>query len=210
MGRDRAQLHLGHDRRSQGRRLPPSRRQSARGRQHRHRRHRAPSGLSVDAADVPLQRLVLPLVDQRESGLACVPAAGARQADLRPHRRAQGHSHVRRADRHVDPAQRPRRREAAAASRRALLHRRRPAAGRGAQGDGRGRLRGHPSLRPDRGLWSGGRQRLEGRVERARRRRPGASEGAPGRALPRARGARRDRPGDDAARARRRTRRWAR
>ena len=61
-----------------------------------------------------------------------------------------------------------RRREAAAASRRALLHRRRPAARRGAQGDGRGRLRGHPSLRPDRGLRPGGRQRLEGRVERAR------------------------------------------
>ena len=37
MGRDRAQLHLGHDRRSQGRRLPSSRRQSARRRQHPHR-----------------------------------------------------------------------------------------------------------------------------------------------------------------------------
>ena len=35
MGRDRAQLHLGHDRRSQGRGLSPPRRASARGRQRR-------------------------------------------------------------------------------------------------------------------------------------------------------------------------------
>ncbi len=106
MGRDRAQLHLGHDRRPEGRRLPSSRREPARRRQRRHRRHRPPSGLSLDAADVPLQRLVLSLVDQRQGGRACLPAAGARQADLRPHRRAEGDAHVRRADRHVDPAQR--------------------------------------------------------------------------------------------------------
>ena len=158
MGRDRAQLHLGYDWRSEGRRLPPSRRQSARRRQHPHRRCRPPSGLSLDPADVPLQRLVLSLVDQREGGRACLPAAGAGRADLRSHRRAQGDPHVRRADRHVCPAQRRPRREAAAASRRALLHRRRAAACRSAEGHGRGRLRGDPPLWPDRGLWTGGGQ----------------------------------------------------
>ena len=59
MGRDLAQLHLGHHRRSQGRGLPPPRRGPARGRQRADLRHGQASGLSLDAADVPLQRLVL-------------------------------------------------------------------------------------------------------------------------------------------------------
>ena len=58
-------------------------------------------------------------------------------------------------------------REAAAAAYRSFLYRRRPAARRRAQGDGRSRLRGDPSLRPDGGLRAGCGQRLEGRVERA-------------------------------------------
>ena len=62
--------------------------------------------LSLDAADVPLQRLVLPVVALGEGGHARLPAAGAGQGDLRPHRRAQGHAPVRRADRDVDAAQR--------------------------------------------------------------------------------------------------------
>ncbi len=106
MGRDFAQLHLGHDRRSQGRRLSSPRRQPARGRQRRHRRHGPPSGLSLDAADVPLQRLVLPVVDQRQGGRACLPAPGARQGDVRSDRRAQRDPSLRRADRHVGSAQR--------------------------------------------------------------------------------------------------------
>ncbi len=101
MGCDRAQLHVGHHWRSQGRRLPPSRRQPARRGQHPDGRRRPASGLSLDAADVPLQRLVLPLVGQREGRPARLLAPGARQADLRPYRRAQGDSHVRRPDRHV-------------------------------------------------------------------------------------------------------------
>ena len=71
-----------------------------------HLRHGQASGLSVDAADVSLQRLVLSLdaVDRRRH--ACLPARGARGADLRRHRHAQGHASVRRADRDVDAAQR--------------------------------------------------------------------------------------------------------
>ena len=67
-----------HHRRSQGRRLSPPRRVSARGRQRRHLLHGQASGLSVDAADVPLQRLVLPVVDLGRRRHACVPARGAR------------------------------------------------------------------------------------------------------------------------------------
>ena len=43
-----------------------------------------------------------------KAGVHVSPAAGARAgADLRSHRRAQGDAHVRRADRHVSPAQQP-------------------------------------------------------------------------------------------------------
>ena len=40
------------------------------------------SGLSVDAADVPLQRLVLPVVDVGGGRHACLPARGARGGDV--------------------------------------------------------------------------------------------------------------------------------
>jgi fatty-acyl-CoA synthase len=61
VGRDLAQLHVGHDRQSEGRGLPSPRR-GADGLCQRHRLgHGQAPGLSVDAADVPLQRLVLPV-----------------------------------------------------------------------------------------------------------------------------------------------------
>ena len=106
MGRHLAQLHLGHHRRSQGRRLSPSRRLSAGAGQRHHLRHGQASGLSVDAADVPLQRLVLSLDAVGGCRYSCLPARGSRGADLRRHRRPQGHASVRRADRDVDAAQR--------------------------------------------------------------------------------------------------------
>ena len=116
MGRHRAQLHLGHHRRSQGRGLSPPRRAPARGQQRHHLRHGQASGLSLDAADVPLQRLVLPLDAVGGGRHACLPARGARQGDVRRDRRAQGDAPVRRADRDVDAAQRRRRGEEAAAA----------------------------------------------------------------------------------------------
>ena len=64
------------------------------------------SGLSLDAADVPLQRLVLPLDARRAGRHACLPALGAAEADLRRHRRPRRHASLRRADRHVDADQR--------------------------------------------------------------------------------------------------------
>ena len=44
--------------------------------------HGQASGLSVDAADVPLQRLVLPVVDLGRRRHACLPAPGARGGDV--------------------------------------------------------------------------------------------------------------------------------
>ena len=95
-----------HHRRSEGRGLSPSRRASARHRQRRHLRDGQASGLSVDAADVSLQRLVLPVVDLGRRRHACLPARGARGGDVRRDRQPQGDASVRRADRDGDAAQR--------------------------------------------------------------------------------------------------------
>jgi acyl-CoA synthetase (AMP-forming)/AMP-acid ligase II len=82
MGLDRAQLHLRHDRRPQGRALSPPRRGAAGDGQCDPCGDGARLGLSLDAADVPLQRLVLPLdaVDRRRD--ACLPALCPRQGDV--------------------------------------------------------------------------------------------------------------------------------
>src|ERR1700759_4189511 len=59
MGRDCAELSLGPHGQPQGRRHPSPRRLPQCGEQHPRRQSRPASGLSLDAADVPLQRLVL-------------------------------------------------------------------------------------------------------------------------------------------------------
>src|SRR6187402_3208904 len=61
MGRDHAQLYIGHDRRPEGRGLSSPRCAPARDRQRRHLFDGQAPGLSVDAADVSLQWLVLSL-----------------------------------------------------------------------------------------------------------------------------------------------------
>ena len=76
MGRHRAQLYLGNHRKSQGGRYPPSRRLSQRGQQYPRRQSRPASGLSLDAADVPLQRLVLSLDHRGHRRHQCLPAQG--------------------------------------------------------------------------------------------------------------------------------------
>ena len=82
MGRDLAQLHVGDDRQSEGRRLSPSRR-GADGLRQRHRLGHGPApGLSVDAADVPLQRLVLSVDAGRPGRHACLPALGPGEGDV--------------------------------------------------------------------------------------------------------------------------------
>ena len=129
--------------------------------------HGQASRLPVDAADVPLQRLVLSLDAVGGGGHARVPAGGCGpKRDLRRHRRAQGHAPVRRADRHVDAA----RRQAGRAARRCRApcsSSRRPRRRRGgARGHGGGGIQRHPRLRPDRGLRSRRRQRLARAVGR--------------------------------------------
>ena len=94
MGRDRAQLHLGHHRQSQGRRLSPSRRLSERARQRARLEHAAPSGLSLDAADVPLQRLVLSLDGDGARRHACLPAPRRGRRDLSPRSPSEGVTHL--------------------------------------------------------------------------------------------------------------------
>ena len=84
MGRHLAQLHVGHHRQSQGRGLSSSRRLSERHQQHRVLGHAAACGLSLDAADVPLQRLVLSLDDSGQRRRQRLPAPGRRQNGVRP------------------------------------------------------------------------------------------------------------------------------
>ena len=60
-GADLDQLHLGHDGRAEGRRLHPSRRLPERALRGHRRRPHARERVPLDAADVPLQRLVLPV-----------------------------------------------------------------------------------------------------------------------------------------------------
>ncbi len=101
MERDLAQLHVGHDRQSQGRGLQPSRRDALGLRQRHAMADRPASGLSLDPADVPLQRLVLPVdprAGRRHLGL---PAPPRRQDDLRRAGRQRRDAHVRRADHHA-------------------------------------------------------------------------------------------------------------
>jgi hypothetical protein len=77
------ELHLRHHRQSQGRGLSPSRRLSERGQQRDGVGHGPASGLSVDPADVPLQRLVLPVDHRRHGRHQCLPAPGARRPGVR-------------------------------------------------------------------------------------------------------------------------------
>jgi non-ribosomal peptide synthetase component F len=115
-------------------------------------------GLSVDAADVPLQRLVLSLDAVGRRRHPCLPARGARGADLRRHRHAQGDASVRGAHRDVDVAQCAAAGEEISAACGRVRHCRRAAAGSRAWGDEGRRLQRHPCLRPDRGLRAGVRQ----------------------------------------------------
>ena len=168
VGGDHPQLHLRHHRQPQRRRLPPPRRLPERGRQRAHLVDGRPAGLPLDPADVPLQRLVLPLDGRRDGGHQRVPAPGSGQADLRRDRRGGRDPPVRRADRDADAAERRGERKARPAARGQRDDRRRPAAGGRAGADGDRGLPGHPRLRPDGSLRpcrsSSGRRRRPGRA----------------------------------------------
>ena len=115
-------------------------------------------GLSLDPADVSLQRLVLPVVDLRRRRHACVPACGARARDVRRDRRSQSHASVRSTDRDGDAAQCAGKRKKAAAACGRILHGRGAATRSRARCDERGGLQRHASLWADRELRPGGGQ----------------------------------------------------
>jgi fatty-acyl-CoA synthase len=85
VGRHQPELHLRHHRQPQGRGLPPPWRGAQRHLQHPGVGHAQARRLPVDAADVPLQRLVLPV----DGGGPCrrqrLPAQGGPQGHLRRH-----------------------------------------------------------------------------------------------------------------------------
>ena len=151
-------LHLGHDRRPEGRRHPSPRRLPERGLQRGDLDDAALPALPVDAADVPLQRLVLPVDggDARRHARLPAQGRGARRSSMRCASERVDH-YCARADR-PQPADRRAGRDARRASRSKVRGdgRRRGAAGGDDRGHGADRLRHHPRLRPDRGLRAGG------------------------------------------------------
>ena len=76
--------------------------------QHRHLEHAAAFGLPVDAADVPLQRLDLPLDDGGQRRDERLPAQGRSAEDLRADQGGEGDALLRRADRALDADRRAR------------------------------------------------------------------------------------------------------
>ena len=101
----RPQLHLRHDRQPERRRLLAPGRLPERGEQQHDLGHAPLPDLSLDPADVPLQRLVLPLDDHRPGRHPRLPAPGRSGRHLRGHRRPRRHPPLRRAHRHGADAQ---------------------------------------------------------------------------------------------------------
>ena len=136
-----SQLYLGHDR------DPPKEwssspwRLSARDRQRADRQHEQALRLSVDAADVPLQRLVLPRTISVVAGTH-VCLRQVRPPCTTPSQRTG--SRMRGAPIVMATCSTRRQRREAAAARGRVLHGRRAAAGSGAGGHERGRLQRHP------------------------------------------------------------------
>ena len=202
MGRHRAQLYLGHHGQSQGRRDPSSRRLSQRRQQHPRRPTRPASGLSLDPADVPLQRLVLSL-DHRGLGRhQCLPAQGRSHQDLRADQGARRHPHGRRADRLQHPDQRAGCAEGQGRAAGGRIDRGRSTSGGGARRRRKHRHQADACLRPDRSLWprlglrgAAGLGRPAGRPARA-------TQAPAGRALPAAGSRHRDRSRKPCARCR--------
>ncbi len=150
VGRAGAALHVGDDGRSQGRRLPPSRRVPQRAGQ----RARVPAlsrqRVPVDAADVPLLRLDLHVGGHRGRRHARLPAARRSRAHLSGDPRPPRHAHVRRADRAQPAGARAGARQARLRPRGRRRDRWRGAAVGRHRGDGGDGLPRHAPVRADR------------------------------------------------------------
>ena len=128
----------------EGRGLSPPRRLLERFGQRARLGHGAPSGLSLDPAHVPLQRLVLSLDGDGAGRHPCLPAPGRGRGDLSGDRRSRRHPPLRRADRHADDPGRGTGRARGLRPAGQDDDRGRPAAGHGAGADGRGRASRSP------------------------------------------------------------------
>ena len=184
VGRDLALLHLGHHRQPQGRGLPPSRRVPERDGQCGDLRAQPPVHLSVDAADVPLQRLDLHLGGHRRGRDACLPAQGRPGGNLPVDRGDGRDASVRRADRAQHAGARAGRGEAILRPHDRGRDRRGCPAQRRDRGHGADGLPRHPPLRPDRELRPGHGLRRAGGLAGADHGRAVQADGAAGRALP--------------------------
>ena len=193
---DLAQLHVGHDRQSEGRGLPSSRRLSQRPVEHHRLGDAQALGVPVDVADVPLQRLVLRVDDGGQRRRQRLPAQGRGEGDLRRDARAQGYPLLRRADRPPDADQCARGNEEGDRPEGALLRRRRGAARRGHRGHGADGIRHHARVRPHRDLRPRRGVREARRVGRARHRGAHRKERPAGRPLHGRGGDDGDGPGD--------------
>jgi len=180
VGADRSQLHLGHYRQSKGRRLPSSRRLPERDRQCDHFRPWPRLGLSLDLADVPLQRLDLPLGGDGGGRHTCLPAPCRSGANLRRDRRASGYPFVRRADRAQYARTGAGNRKTPLRPYRRDRYRRRRAAFGGDRGHGADGISGHSPLWSDRKLRPFDRLRLAGGVVTLASCRSIGAHGAPG------------------------------
>ena len=166
---DLDQLHVGDDRHAQGRDVRAPRRLPERAGRDHPPAVRPGERLPVDAADVPLQRLVHAVGGDRDRRDARVPAGGARGRDLAALRRGAGDPSRRRPDRADDDRQRP---AGAPARPRAGGDRgRRPARPHGDRPDARARRADRARLRDDRGVRPVHAQRVAGRLVGAAARR---------------------------------------
>ena len=177
------QLHVGDDRPAEGRDVQPSRRISQRARPDRHPPPRPGHDVPLDAAPLPLQRLVHALGGHRGRRQARLPPRNRPAGDLLADRLRGRDPLQRRADRAPHAEQRPRGLRASLRSADPRVHGRRPAVADPARADGEARDRDHPPLRPDRDVRAPRVLRDEGRVARARSRGPREGDVAAGRAL---------------------------
>ena len=192
-GDDRDQLHLGHDGPAQGRDVHLPRRVPQRDRRGHRDRDDVRQPVSLDAADVPLQRLVLHLGRHRGGRDQHLPAARRAGPDLGAARPGGRHPLLRRADGADRPGEPPLGAPAGPAG--DGDRRGRAAVADAARQAARAELPPRPRLRADRDLRPAHRLRVARRVGRAARGGAGAAGRAPGPGLPdrrpRARGRRR-------------------
>ena len=204
----RAQLHERDDREAQGRDVPPPRRDAAGRRDGLPRTARAGGALPLDAADVPLQRLVLHLGRDGRRWHARVPAGGRHRRDLAAAADRGHHPLQRRTDGAHDDRRGPGRGSARPEGARG--HRRRAALARTARAARPARPRRDPPLRADRDVRSDRDQRVAAGVGRPRHRRAVATAGAAGRRQPARAAAAGAGPGRERRTGRRRDHRRAR